>query len=74
VVRHAHARICVVRLLLDHGLRLEIEDDGIGLPTERHAGVGLLSMRERAAELSGTCMIERRLGGGTSVRVWLPLP
>jgi signal transduction histidine kinase len=31
-------------------------------------------MPERAAELGGTCTIAARAGGGTCVRVWLPLP
>nr|WP_260407742.1 histidine kinase [Planomonospora venezuelensis] len=35
-------------------------------------GVGLVSMRERAAELGGSCTVEERAGGGTGVRVVLP--
>ena len=38
-------------------LELEVRDDGDGLPDTLHAGVGLTSMRERAAELGGTCTI-----------------
>ena len=41
-------------------LDLEIADDGNGLDPDRRAGVGLGSMRERAAELGGTCTIEPR--------------
>jgi two-component system, NarL family, sensor kinase len=52
---------------------LEITDDGIGLPDERAAGVGLVSMRERAAELGGRCAVERIPAGGTRVLVRLPL-
>jgi signal transduction histidine kinase len=59
VVRHAHARTCRVSLSLDdEKLQVEIRDDGIGLPPERQAGVGLTSMRERAEELGGTCLVE----------------
>jgi signal transduction histidine kinase len=72
VVRHAQARTCQVRLALDDGLHLEITDDGVGLPEQRRAGVGLLSMRERAAELGGSCVIERRNGAGTRVYARLP--
>jgi len=81
-VRHAQARTCIIRLALteagDHKesplLRLEIIDDGIGLPADYKAGVGFHSMRERAAELGGTCVIETSSGGGAQVRVHLPLP
>ncbi len=55
VTRHAHARQCVIRLALDDALRLEILDDGLGLPEGYRAGVGLTSIRERAAELGGMC-------------------
>jgi len=74
VVRHARARTCLIRLDVSEGLRLEIADDGIGLPTEGGAGVGLRSMHERAAELGGTCVIETKPQGGTQVLVRLPLP
>jgi len=54
-------------------LCLEIVDDGIGLPKVPRAGVGLTSMRERAAELGGTCTAERGPNGGTRVEARLPL-
>lgn len=73
VTRHAHARQCVIRLALDEALGLEILDDGLGLPEGYQAGVGLTSMRERAAELGGMCQIESLPGGGTRVRARLPL-
>jgi signal transduction histidine kinase len=53
---------------------LEIIDDGAGIPEEHTAGVGLFSMRERAAELGGTCDVQRVPEGGTRVLVRLPLP
>ena len=76
VVRHAQARTAVVRLALDEpagALRLEVADDGRGLPASPRAGVGLASMRERAAELGGACTVESRPGGGTRVSARLPL-
>ncbi len=74
VVRHARARKCRVRLSVDDTLELEITDDGIGLPEDRRAGVGLSSMRERAAELGGTCEIGPSPTSGTRVLTRLPLP
>ena len=74
VVRHARAKTCVVRLAVKDDVTLDIFDDGVGIPAERSAGVGLFSIRERAAELGGTCVIEPAPEGGTRVSVGLPLP
>ena len=54
-------------------MSLEVIDDGCGVPEEHPVGVGLTSMRERAAELGGTCVIEAAPGGGTRVYTELPL-
>jgi signal transduction histidine kinase len=73
--RHANARICTVRIALKSSgvLRLEIADDGCGLPAHTHAGVGITAMHERAAEVGGTLRIMARAEGGTCVHVRLPL-
>ena len=81
VLRHASAFTCHVHLRIEPRaegspratLCLEIIDDGVGLPETLHAGVGLVSMRERALELGGACTIENNAGGGTRVRVALPI-
>jgi signal transduction histidine kinase len=77
VVRHAGAQHCRLRLAVKDGekghLHLGIEDDGPGLSGSERAGVGLRSMRERAAELGGTCTIEAEPGRGTRVTAELPL-
>ena len=59
-------------IAVDDGLRLVIEDDGVGLAHRGTGGVGLASMRERAAELGGRCTVDEPTGGGTRVSVWLP--
>jgi signal transduction histidine kinase len=74
VARHARAKRCVVRLAVNEDLALEIVDDGVGIPKERGAGVGLSSMRERASELGGSCVVELAPEDGTRVLVRLPLP
>lgn len=73
VVRHASARSCMVRLVVGDALRVEVTDDGCGLPRESVGGVGLLSMRERAAELGGACLIEAAAAGGVRIIVTLPV-
>ncbi|HYN69924.1 MAG TPA: histidine kinase, partial [Candidatus Eisenbacteria bacterium] len=57
----------------DHALEVEVTDDGVGLVAGARPGIGLESMRERAAEVGGTCVIESILGGGTRVFARLPL-
>lgn len=73
VARHAHARSCTVALAVGATLEVTIADDGVGIAAGRRAGVGLASMRERAEELGGTCIIEPNPGGGTRVTARLPL-
>ncbi len=74
VTRHARATSCAVRLWVDEDLHIEVVDDGVGLPARTHGGVGLASMRERAAELGGDCLVAAEDRGGTRVLATLPLP
>jgi signal transduction histidine kinase len=74
VVRHASARTARVCLAVTGDrLVVEVADDGVGIPAEAQAGVGLLSLRERAAELGGRTEVSCPRTGGTLVRAWLPL-
>ena len=74
VTRHAAAKSCAVRLWVDDDLHIEVVDDGVGLPAVTNGGVGLSSMRERATELGGECLVEADHDGGTRVFATLPLP
>ncbi|WIG59972.1 MAG: Two-component system sensor histidine kinase [Ktedonobacterales bacterium] len=73
IVRHAHAHTCHITLALDTALHVEIADDGVGIAPERQIGVGLVSMRERAEELGGTCAVAASPGHGSRILVALPL-
>ncbi|WP_433367009.1 sensor histidine kinase [Actinoplanes sp. CA-142083] len=74
VARHAGASTCRVRLALDgNELVVEVIDDGVGIRPGTASGVGLVSLRERAAELGGDCRIECPDGRGTAVRARLPM-
>ncbi len=74
VRRHAKATSVDLRLTDTGGdLEITVSDDGRGLPRQSRSGLGLTSMRERAAELGGTFTIASRPGGGTVVTARLPL-
>jgi signal transduction histidine kinase len=74
VARHSGAEHCRVRLAVaDGALVVEVADDGAGIDPGTPSGVGLVSLRERAAELGGDCRIECPDGSGTVVRARLPL-
>jgi two-component system sensor histidine kinase DesK len=69
VIRHARARQCRVSLGEDHrGVRLTVEDDGVG--GEAVEGAGLSGMRARLAEIGGT--MERSADHGTRLTLIVP--
>jgi signal transduction histidine kinase len=72
VIRHAGASRCHITLSLDGGLWLVVRDNGRGLPAAPGLGVGLASMRERAAELGGSLALASVPGGGAELRAFLP--
>jgi signal transduction histidine kinase len=72
-IRHGDAQHCRVRIIADVSLEVEVTDDGHGWDGPLIPGVGIQSMRERAADLGGTLTIARVPGGGTRVLARLPL-
>ena len=80
VVKHARATRCRVTLTSAPGaIRLVIEDDGLGFDVGRlrrpdgPRGLGLIGIRERAAQLHGTVHIDAEPGEGTRLVVELPM-
>ncbi|MEU8796885.1 histidine kinase [Spirillospora sp. NPDC048819] len=73
VHRHAKAGSAIVRLHLNGDLHVTVDDDGVGLPSQVRSGIGMSSMRERAAELGGSCTVGPGPKGGTLVRARLPV-
>jgi len=78
IIRHARAKHCTIRFTTTGNghtnvLQVEVADNGVGLPRDLRAGVGLRSMRERAEELGGTLTVEPMPRGGTRVVAMLPL-
>jgi branched-chain amino acid transport system permease protein len=77
-LRHAKASRLDVELHQDgHTLRLDVRDNGLGfgaIGEPGHSrGLGLLSMRERATLLGGSCTIVSEPGQGTRICVEVPL-
>jgi signal transduction histidine kinase len=73
--RHSEAMRVSVSVKMDRGyLLVEVSDDGRGFGSESSPGVGLSSMRERAALIGGELEIESEVEQGTRVRLRVPLP
>jgi two-component system sensor histidine kinase UhpB len=78
-----HAKADTIRVTLDEApggersatrLELAIADDGRGIDPQAPAGFGLRGMQERVRALGGECALEAAAGGGTRVRIVIPLP
>jgi len=65
------AHDCRVELSLDSALHVAVTDDGIGLPMDRRAGVGLTSMARAGGRARRDCLVE---GAPTATRVLAELP
>jgi signal transduction histidine kinase len=79
VARHARATSCHVDLTRRHArLRVSVRDNGIGFNVagtgrfSTGSGLGLVSMRERAAQVGGVMYVTSRTGRGTEVVADLP--
>ena len=74
-VRHAGASNVRVHVAVDEGtLRLEVTDDGRGLPERpRPEGLGLSSMRRRADEIGGRLVVDAAAPAGTRLLAELPV-
>jgi two-component system sensor histidine kinase UhpB len=77
VARHSGADRATVRLRVEPGaLALEVEDHGTGLTadaTGEGRGLGVVAMRERAELVHGSLEFHTPPGGGTIVRLTVPL-
>jgi len=80
VFKHASAKSVSVSIERRGSMVLAIvEDDGMGfdpdaLPSSTSARLGIAGMRERAIIAGGMLTVESSSGGGTTVRLQVPLP
>ncbi|MGB9378517.1 MAG: GAF domain-containing protein [Mycobacteriales bacterium] len=71
VARHAGAKSAEVVVVADSAtgeIRLQVSDDGVGMPTEVSRRSGLSNMSDRAERHGGGLVIESSPGGGTTLR------
>ncbi len=73
VIRHSGAESVTVRLTYsDNNLRVQVDDDGTGLPKDHVEGFGLRGLRERVEAIGGTLHVGSTPGGGFRLRAELP--
>ena len=73
VRKHAAAATVTLELVRSDGtVRLEVVDDGRGLPPGTAEGSGLRGMRERARGGGGSLQVDAGPAGGTRLQVTLP--
>jgi signal transduction histidine kinase len=78
VIKHSGATRCSIRCILAEGdFQLVIQDNGNGIPAALDGrldkGHGMASMKGRAKQLQGQCLVESGPGYGTVIRLTLPL-
>ena len=78
VLKHSRATRCEITIRQDHNdFELTIADNGKGIPTELDGrldrGHGMSTMKGRAKQLQGQCLVESGPGYGTTIRLTLPL-
>lgn len=76
VAKHAQAKTVTIHMARDAAIiRLEIEDDGVGMPTKinsRGHSFGLAGIKERIASLGGDVDVRSARGKGTRLEVTVP--
>jgi signal transduction histidine kinase len=78
IIKHSGASHCTVSCEVGNGdFQLVIQDNGKGIPMELDGkldrGHGMSSMKHRAKQLQGQCLVESGPGFGTVIRLTLPL-
>jgi signal transduction histidine kinase len=72
-VRHGKASAVSVTVNVDNDLRIEVADNGQGLP-DGITESGLANLRRRAQDTGGDMTVEPGVDAGTVLRWWAPLP
>jgi signal transduction histidine kinase len=78
IIKHSGASHCKVRCAIsERQFSLTVQDNGKGIPMELDGkldrGHGMSSMKHRAKQMQGQCLVESAPGYGTVIRLTLPL-
>ncbi|MEP7056907.1 MAG: ATP-binding protein [Caldimonas sp.] len=78
IIKHSQATRCSVRCRITDGqFAMTIQDNGRGIPTELDGkldrGLGMSSMKRRAKQMSGQCLVQSGAGYGTVIALTVPL-
>ncbi len=78
IIKHSGASHCKVRCAIsEHQFGLTVQDNGKGIPMELDGkldrGHGMSSMKNRAKQMQGQCLVESGPGYGTVIRLTVPL-
>lgn len=78
IIKHSGASLCKVRCTIgDTEFVISVQDNGGGIPMELDGkldrGHGMASMKQRAKQLHGQCLVESGPGYGTVIRLTIPL-
>jgi len=78
IIKHSGASHCKVRCAIsDRQFGLTVQDNGKGIPMELDGkldrGHGMSSMKNRAKQMQGQCLVESGPGYGTVIRLTVPL-
>ncbi|MGE5116397.1 MAG: sensor histidine kinase [Betaproteobacteria bacterium] len=78
IIKHSGASRCMVASKVQDGdFMLTVQDNGGGIPMELDGkldrGHGMASMKQRAKQLQGQCLVESGPGFGTVIRLTIPL-
>jgi len=78
IIKHSGATHCVVGCSAQDGyFSVVIQDNGQGIPLELEGrldkGHGMASMKSRAKQMHGQCLVESGPGWGTVIRLTIPL-
>ena len=78
IIKHSGATNATISATIQEGdFVLTIQDNGQGIPTELDGrldrGHGMASMKSRAKQMHGQCLVESGPGWGTVIRLTIPL-